>query len=234
MLEYQKIATDINSMVRALISKGKIKEAHTLHRIAQTIEALQQYPLEIAQKAQELGEVLTPDKVAEIIARYSNPSMSETMIDKKAFDMGSKVKQLALLAAMLGNFFISNVEAGGEPITVKTPWGTQTYTAKDLKREQKLNPETFAIIMKMYNEQQGAMGGLQEKRVLHEQEIAGKPKPGQEMKTVKNVEELKDEFGNTARLITYGDDTKKLEGDILHGGVSLREKLLKRGEILPE
>jgi len=233
MVKYQKVATDIDRVIKQVISKGRIREAYSLYKISQVVEALNKFPPEAVQLAKELGITLTPENAAEIVAKYSNPAISAD-ISKEALDMKSQAKSLALLAALLANTFISSVEAKGKPITINTNFGPKTYSAQELKQLKKSDPKSFSIVMGLYNKQQGSRMDVEEKNVLHEKQVAQMPKPGEEMKTVKDREDLEDEFGNKARLITYEDGTKKLEGDILHGGVSLRKKLLSRGEILPD
>lgn len=233
MVKYSKIAADIENVVGSIISKGKIREAYNLYKIAQVVESLEKFPPDAVQLAKELGITLTPENAAEIVSKYSDPSISAEMA-REAIDMKSRAKSLALLAAMLANMFISSVEAGGKPITIQTNFGPQTYSAQEIKQLKKSDPKSFAILMNKYYEQQGTQTGLQEQKVLHEKKMEQMPKPGEDMKTVKNIEEKKDQFGNEARLITYEDGTKKLEGDILQGGVSLRKLLLDRGEILPD
>jgi hypothetical protein len=232
MEKYKKVASDIDYVIKQIVSRGKIREAYSLYKVAQVIEALDKFPPDIVQLAKDIGVILTPENIAEIITKYSNPSIPMDM-NKEAFDMKSRTKSLALLAAMLVNTFISSVEAKGKPITVNTNFGPKTYTAQELKQLKKTDPKSFSIILKLYMEQQDSRMDVENKKELHEQVMKGKPLPGKEMKAVKEREDLEDDFGNKARLITYEDGTKKLEGDILHGGVSLRKKLLERGEIQP-
>lgn len=233
MIKYQKVATDIDHVIRQVLSKGRFREAYSLYKISQIVEALDTFPPEAVQLAKELGITLTPENAADIVAKYSDPAISADM-NKEALDMKSRTKSLAILAALLANTFISSVEAKNKPITINTNFGPKTYTSQELKQLEKSDPKSFAIVMGLYNKQQSSRMDIEEKNVLHEEQMAKMPRPGEGMKAIKDREELKDEFGNQARLITYEDGTKRLEGDILHGGVSLRKKLLARGEILPE
>jgi uncharacterized protein (DUF697 family) len=174
--------------------------------------------------AKELGISLTPQNAADIVKKYLNANVHEAKIKNP------KIRNLAALAALLAAGFISAVQAQNEPITVKTPFGTKTYSVKDLKHLQKTDTKTFATIMEMVQKQNDAFSkGLYQRAMGYSTDKA----PAGYEKATKGIEELSDEFGNSGRLITYTDGTKELEGDILHGGVSFRKKLEQRGEIAP-
>lgn len=174
--------------------------------------------------AKELGINLTPQNAADIVKKYLNANVHEAKIKNP------KLRNLAALAALLAAGFISAVQASGDPITVKTPFGTKTYEANDLKKLQKTDPKTFAIVMEMAGKQNDAYSkGVYQRAMGYTTDKA----PAGYERATKGIEELSDEFGNSGRLITFTDGTKELEGDILHGGVSFRKKLEQRGEIVP-
>lgn len=174
--------------------------------------------------AKELGINLTPQNAADIVKKYLNANVHEAKIKNP------KLRNLAALAALLAAGFISAVQASGDPITVKTPFGTKTYEANDLKKLQKTDPKTFAIVMEMAGKQNDAYSkGVYQRAMSYTTDKA----PAGYERATKGIEELSDEFGNSGRLITFTDGTKELEGDILHGGVSFRKKLEQRGEIAP-
>lgn len=169
--------------------------------------------------AKELGINLTPENAAEIVKKYLNASIHEAKGN-------SKVRQLAAIAGLIALGFINAVQAEG-PITVKTPFGEKTYEAKDLKKLQKTDAKTFAIIMEMAQKQQN------EKKLLSNAvNSTFSNLPSEYAKTVKSTEVLSDKFGNEGTLTTFIDGTKALDGDILHGGVSLRQKLEQKGELV--
>lgn len=150
---------------------------------------------------------------------------------KEALAVNPKLRQLAMLAAVLAMGFTSMVEAKGKPITVKFPTGAITYTAKDLKQLERGDPKTFAIVMDQYEKQQAQGTSQSEIDQTNTDRARGQADPSGYDKAVKNNEQLSDAFGNTATLVTYTDGTKMLEGDIYHGGISLRDKLTRSGEI---
>jgi hypothetical protein len=172
--------------------------------------------------AKEIGIDLTPDKAVEIMKKYLKDAH---LVEAK---LSPKTRNLATLALLLATGFINAIQAQNEPLTVKTPFGMKTYEAKDLKRLSKTDPKTFAIVMEMAQKQQSSFSKRLYDRAMGY--TAQKPPAGYE-KATKGIEELSDEFGNEGRLITYTDGTKELEGDILHGGVSFRQKLERRNEI---
>lgn len=172
--------------------------------------------------AKEIGVDLTPEKAIEIMKKYLKDAH---VVESK---LSPKTRSLAALALMLAAGFISAIQAQNEPLTVKTPFGTKTYEAKDLKRLSKTDPKTFAIIMEMAEKQQADFSkGVYNRAMGY---TTQQPPSGYE-KATKGIEELSDDFGNVGRLITYTDGTKELKGDILEGGVSLRKKLEQKGEI---
>jgi hypothetical protein len=170
--------------------------------------------------AKELGINLTPQNAADIVKKYLNANVHEAKAN-------SKLRNLAALAALLAVGFISAVQAEG-PVTVKTPLGMKTYEAKDLRRLQKTDAKTFAVIMELVQQQRDAFSKSVYQRAMNYETQT--PPSGYE-RTTKNIEELSDEFGNQGRLITYTDGSKDLEGDILHGGVSYRTKLEQSGDV---
>lgn len=237
MLDYLKIASDIDNISEKMEASGRIKEAYALDKIADTLEAMVQFPPEAIQMARELGITLNPQNAAEIVKKYLNPKMMNAapgapgMESKEALNVNPKVRQFAVLAMILANAFIANVQAKGKPITVTFPTGTVTYDAKALKQLERSDPASFSLVMNQYEKQQSQAQSQREidETARAQAQKAGKPS-GYE-KPVKDTEHLNDDFGNTATLTTYTDGTKKLEGDIYHGGVSLRDKLTRSGEI---
>jgi hypothetical protein len=236
MLNYSKIAGDIDKIADSVESRGHTEAALALDKIADTLEAMAKFPPEAIQLARQLGINLTPQNAAEIVKKYHDPKadvggpgvggdpMKEAM-------MNPKMRSLVMLASILAMGFINEVAAKGKPITVNFPTGAITYDAKELKNLEKGDPKTFAIVMDQYEKQQSQAQSQSEISKTVRDQAQGAPKPGYDTKPTKNVEELNDEFGNSARLITYTDGTKSLEGDIFHGGVSLRDKLTRSGEI---
>ncbi|MDD5650185.1 MAG: hypothetical protein PHF86_07215 [Candidatus Nanoarchaeia archaeon] len=173
--------------------------------------------------AKEIGVDLTLDKAIDMMKKYLK---SSNVVESK---LGPKTRNLAALAAILAAGFINVIQAQGEPLTVKTPFGVKTYEAKDLKRLSKTDPKTFAIIIEQAAKQQSSYIN----KVFDRAKGYNVDNPmSSEFKTVKNTENLSDEFGNEGRLISYDDGTKELEGDVLHGGISFRKKLEQRGEIM--
>lgn len=171
--------------------------------------------------AKDLGITLTPESAAELVKKYLNASVHEAKVNPK-------IRQLAALAALLAAGFISAVQAQNEPVTVRSSFGVKTYEAKDLKRLQKTDPKTFAIIMEKVRKQNDTFSkSLYQRAMGYSTDKA----PSGYERITKNIEDLSDDFGNTGRLITYTDGSKDLEGDIMHGGVSFRKKLERRGEI---
>lgn len=237
MLDYLKIASDIDSISEKMEASGRVKEAYALDKIADTLEAMTQFPPEAIQMARQLGISLNPQNAAEIVKKYLNPKLLNSapgapdMENKEALDVSPKLRQYAALAMILASSFIASIQAKGKPITVTFPTGTITYNAKDLKQLEKSDPASFALVMNQYEKQQAQAQSQREidETARAQAQKAGKPS-GYE-KSVKDTEHLSDDFGNTATLITYTDGTKKLEGDIYHGGVSLRDKLTRSGKI---
>jgi hypothetical protein len=175
--------------------------------------------------AKELDINLTPDQMTEIVKKYLNANIHEAGVKPK-------VRQLAALAALIAAGFISAVQAENEPITIQTPFGQKTYEAKDLRKLQKTDPKTFAVVMEMSKKQNDAFSKRLFQRAMGY--TTDKAPTGYE-KIVKNTEDMNDEFGNEARLITYTDGSQELLGDMLGGaagaGVSFRKTLESRGEI---
>lgn len=232
MQKFSKIAGALDKIADSLESHGYLKEAYELDKISESLEAMDTFPPEAVQLARELGITLNAQNAAEIVAKYLNTPSTGGIGDKEAMGISPKIRSLAMLAVILASSFISQVEAKGSPITVKAPQGgTVTYTAKDLRQLEKGDPKSFAIVMDNYHKQEAEHHKSRFQDSVNVDDAQNSRKPGQADKTVKNVEELKDAFGNTARLITYTDGKKKLEGDIMHGGVSLRDKLVRSGEI---
>ena len=172
--------------------------------------------------AEELGIDLTPEAAAELVKKYLTSSIHEA----KA---GPKGRQLAAIAALLALGFINAVQAQNEPLQLKTPWGEKTYDAKELKTLKKTDPKTFAIIMELAQKKNDAFSKSLYERAMNY--TTTKAPTGYEQ-TVKNVEILSDDFGNEGKLIEFSDGTKKLEGDIMQGGISFRKTLEDRGELI--
>lgn len=233
MLDYLKLAHSIDDIAEKIQASGHIKEAYALDKIADTLEAMSNFPPEAVQMARELGITLTPQNAAEIVKKYMNPKLLENSPDietKEALNVNPKLRQFAVLAMLLANGFISAVQAKG-PITVNFPTGAVTYDAKTLKQLEKGDPASFALVMSQYEKQQAQAQSQSEIDQTTKAQGQKAPSGDYSGKPTKNVEDLSDEFGNEARLITFTDGTKQLEGDMYHGGVSLRDKLTRSGEI---
>lgn len=176
--------------------------------------------------AKELNINLTPEQMTQIVKKYLNASVHEAKVNPK-------IRQLVGLAALIAAGFINAVQAEDKPITVQTPLGPQTYEAKDLKRLQKTDAKTFAVIMELAQKQQDAYSKRLFQRAMGY--TTDKAPTGYE-KILKNTEDLQDDFGNEARLITYTDGSQELLGDILGGAgggnTSYRKVLESRGEIV--
>lgn len=232
MLNYMKLASDLDKIAERVEASGLTEEALALDKVADALEAMTNYPPQAIQLARELGITLNPQTVAEIITKYSNPPMGATGdLSKEALAVNPKLRQFVALAALLASSFLSSVEAKGNPVTVNTPFGQKTYSVQDLKQLKKADPKSFAIVMEQYNQQEKQNLHSRTQDSITTDESRSAPKPGVSDKVVKNVEDMSDDFGNEARLITYNDGTKYLEGDILQNGVSLRDKLTRSGEI---
>jgi len=175
--------------------------------------------------AKALGITLTPDTVADLIKKYYNANLDGNLIEAK---LGPRGRQLAALAALLMAGFVEGIAAQNEPITVQTPFGQKTYSAKEMKSLAKTDKKTFDIIMDQFADQKDAFSkGVYNRAMGYSTDKA----PAGYEKATKGIEELSDEFGNSGRLITFTDGSKQLEGDILHGGVSYRQKLERSGDI---
>ena len=172
--------------------------------------------------AEQLGIDLTPEAAAELVKKYLTSNIHEA----KA---GPKARQLAAIAALLALGFINAVQAQNKPLTVKTPWGEKTYDARELKTLKKTDPKTFAIIMEIAQKKNDAFSKALFQRAMGYSTT--QPPTGFEQ-TVKNVEILSDDFGNEGKLTEFSDGTKKLEGDIIKGGLSFRKVLEDRGELI--
>jgi len=232
MQKFSKIAQALDKIADSIESHGYIREAYELDKISESLEAMDIFPPEAVQLAKELGITLNAQNAAEIVKKYLNTNPAGNVGDKEAMGLSPKLRSLAMLAMILASSFLSQVEAKGKPITVNAPQGgTITYSVNDLKQLEKGDPKSFAIVMENYQKQEAEHHKSRFQDSVNVDDAQNSRKPGQADKTVKNVEELKDAFGNTARLITYTDGKKKLEGDIMHGGVSLRDKLVRSGEI---
>jgi len=232
MLSYLKLANALDNIANSIESSGYAKEALALDKIADTLEAMSTFSPEAIQMARELGITLNAQNSAEIVAKYLNTPSVGGMEDKEAMGVSPRIRSLAMLAMVLASSFLSEVAAKGKPITINAPQGgTITYSVNDLKQLEKGDPKSFAIVMENYHKQEAMHQKSRFQDSLTVDDSQNSQKPGEAAKSVKNVEELKDAFGNTARLITYTDGKKKLEGDIMHGGVSLRDKLVRSGEI---
>lgn len=229
MLNYAKIAGYLDNIADRVEAAGFKKEASEIDAVSDTLEAMAKFPPQAVELARSLGINLTPQNAAEIVKKYFDPKVTGDM-SKEAL-MTPKVKSLAFLAALLVSNFIGSVEAKGKPITVRFPTGTVTYTAQDLKQLEKGDPKSFAVVMDVYEKQQAEATSTAEISKSNLDRMKGQEKPQGYDKPTKNIEEMNDEFGNSARLVTYTDGTKKLEGDIYHGGVSFRDKLTRSGEI---
>ena len=230
MLDFSKIANDLDKIADSVESEGHREAALAIDKIADAIEAMSNFPPEAVELARELGITLNKGNAAKIVQQHLDPKMTEDGM-KEAMKLNPKARSLAMLAAILAMGFINEVAAKGKPITVNFPTGAVTYTAKDLKNLEKGDPKTFAIVMDQYEKQQSQSQSQSEIDETTRSQAQKAGKPGYDVKPTKNIEDLSDDFGNTARLITFTDGTKKLEGDIYHGGVSLRDKLTRSGEI---
>jgi hypothetical protein len=292
MLDYLKIASDIDAIADKIEGFGCVREALALDKIADTLELLRSVPPEALSMARELGLNLNnPQAVLEFIAKNLNSGVSGgpgSMESKEALNVGPKVRQYAMLAMLLANAFISSAQAKGGPVTVMTPQGPSTYSIQQVKHIKDTNPGMFAEIMKdskifetladnmlkdakgkgsitinyemgpktykaqdledlrrgdpksfaiaaeKYDQQSAQAQSVSEISQSNQGRAQNAPKPGDNMKPVKNIEELSDAFGNEGRLITYTDGSKSMEGDIYQGGVSLRDRLTRSGEIAPD
>lgn len=228
-MNFIKTAYDVDVISDRLQEAGLAEEAGRLDVVADALEAMGGVPgidPRAIELAKNLGITLTPENAADIVEKYFKPGVGAVSGEVEAA-MG-KAQQLAMLAALLVSGFIGSVQAQNEPITVNTPFGTKTYSARDLKSLSRTDPKTFAIIMEQHGKQQ--KGRYQ--RTMQRGLGLGETPSGEYGKPTKGIEELSDDFGNYGRLITFEDGTKELKGDILHGGVSFRKKLEQRGEIM--
>ena len=231
MIDYAKIAGHLDSIADRIEAAGLKKEALAIDAVSDTIEAMSKFTPQVVELARSLGINLNaPGVAAKIVAENFDPKATAELGAKEAL-MNPKAKSLAFLAALLVSNFIGSVEAKGKPITVRFPTGVVTYNAQDLKQLEKGDPKSFAVVMDAYEKQQAEAASTQEISKSNEDRMRGQEKPQGYDKSTKNVEEMSDEFGNKARLITYTDGTKMLEGDMYHGGTSLRDKLTKSGDI---
>lgn len=229
---YAKLAQRIDAVADGLESRGCVKEAADLDRISNTLEMLEAASI-VNPKAQalarEMGINLTPETAAKIVAEHYNPQAGGPVEDVMA---ASPAGRLGMLAALLVSGLLGQVEAKG-PITINTPFGQKTYTARDLKQLSRRDPKTFAVVMEQAGEQgiDKALAGEKAEGIQRQQQRS----PGMtgKEKVVADREELSDQFGNKATLITYQDDTKELQGDILQGGVSFRKMMENKGVIPP-
>jgi hypothetical protein len=232
MLNYKKLASDMDKIADRAEAAGLIPEAYALDKIADTLEAMGNFPPEAQELAKQLGITLNKQTAAEIVKKYlgsSAPLGADGT--KEAMPVNPKFRSLVMLATILAAGFIADVAAKAQPITVNFPTGAVTYTAKDLKQLEKQDPKSFAVVMDAYNLQQAQAQSRSEISQSNQDRMKGQEKPKGYDKPTKNVEELSDAFGNQGRLITYTDGTKNLEGDIMQGGVSLRGLLERKGDI---
>jgi hypothetical protein len=227
-----KLAYDIDIISDKLDNAGRKKEAARLDKIAEALEimsGMQGIDPKAVELAKSMGITLTPDTAAQIVKKYFNSAaMNQPGQGEEVEAAMAPAKKLGLLAALLVNSFIGSVMAQDAPVTVNTPFGKQTYSAQDLKRLSKSDPKTFAIIMeKAQKQSQGRY-----ERTMERGRGLGMTPSGEYGKATKDFEQLSDDFGNTAQLITFEDGTQELKGDILHGGVSYRKKLEQAGKIM--
>lgn len=229
-MDFLKTAHDIDVLADKLQEAGLAEEAGRLDVVADALEAMGGLPgidPRAIELAKNLGITLTPENAADIVEKYFKPGAGQIPGEVEA--AMSNANKFALLAALLVSGFINSIQAQNEPITVNTPFGNKTYSARELKSLSKTDPKTFAIVMEQHGKQQRGRSQRLMQKGLRMPE--GPSIPGYE-KATKNFEQLSDDFGNTAQFITFTDGTKELKGDILHGGVSFRKKLEQRGEIM--
>jgi hypothetical protein len=228
---YVELAKRLDDVADGLESRGCVKEAADLDRISNTLEMLEAGSI-VSPKAQamarEMGINLTPETAAKIIAEHYDPQAGPITDVQAAGAAG----RLGMLAALLVSGLLGQVEAKG-PITIDTPFGQKTYSARDLKQLSRREPKTFALVMEQVADQgiDKALAG-EKAEGLRRQQKRTPGMTGQE-KVVADRKELSDQFGNRATLITYQDGTKELEGDILQGGVSFRKMMEDKGVVAP-
>lgn len=240
----------LESVAQKCESLGMIKEATCLDVVANTLEReagilslMGKIPEKAKTLAKSLGINLTADKVIDIVTKYFDPKLMGGAEEMRVFspDFSEKVaalgtgKMLGLLAAILVSGFISQVEASRNPVTVKTPFGSEkTYTSKDLRQLSKTDPKSFTIVMEQIMKQDAEGSAVAQKRQQTQEQARGTKLPGEGLKTVKDRDIKSDAFGNEATLVTYQDGTKQLDGDIMHGGKSLRTLLEQKGELVKD
>lgn len=229
---YTKLAQRLDLVADGLESRGCVREAADLDSISNTLEMLEAansssiVSPQAQSLARDMGINLTPDTAAKLIAEHYDPQAG-TGTDVMAASAGGR---LGMLAALLVSGFLGQIQAQG-PITVDTPFGQKTYTARDLKQLSRQDPKSFALVMKRVEEQgiDRSLAGEKSEGIQRQQ--ARTPGMTGKERVVSDRQELKDQFGNTATLITYRDGTKELEGDISQGGVSFRKMMEDKGEI---
>lgn len=235
MLDYKKIACALDSIAEKVEASGLTDEALALDKVADALEAMGNFPPQALQLAKELGITLNKQNAADIVKQYLGKAPVDEAGMKEALALNPKLRSLAMLATILAAGFVADVAAKGSPINITFDNGMiQTYTAKDLKNLEKSDPKTFSIVMDQYEKQQAQAASQSEISQTTQNKAQKATQPGYGVKPTKNIEDLKDQFGNEARLITYTDGSKSMEGDIYHGGVSLRDKLTRSGEISPD
>jgi len=223
-------------------AQGLIKEAAELDMVANTLEVeagmMGDWWKKAQQFAKTLGINLTWDKAIDIVKKWADdidPQMlsqgaGAEVMQRMAAKMGTG-KMMAMLAAMIISGFISQIEARGKPITVESPLGIKTYTAKELRQLSKADPKSFSIVMEQSQKQQAKIQQAIHQRQQGLERAQRADKPTEDMTTVKDTEMKSDEFGNEAKLITFEDGSKQLDGDIMFGGKSLRTLMEQNGEI---
>jgi len=228
-------------------SQGMVREATELDIVANTLEReagmmdfFKSIPGQAKELAKSLGVNLTPDKIIDVVKRYYDPknlggaegmrTVGPEQFMKAAASMGT-AKMMAALAAMLVSGFISQIEARGTPITIQSPFGEKTYSPKEIHQISKTDPKSFAIIMEQAQKQQSEGQQVAQTRQQTQEQSQKAQKPGDNMKQTKDTEMKSDAFGNQAKLVTFQDGSKQLEGDMLFGGKSLRTLMEQKGEI---